>query len=278
MRIDKKIQRLKKATYLVKKDILDLSYKAHVGHIGSSISVADILTVLYFSSLKVNPKHSTNPNRDRFILSKGHAGLAFFCVLQRRGFFTREKLLTFCEEGGMFGSHPVYDLKLGIELSTGSLGHGLSVGAGLALGLKRKNKKSPRVFVLLSDAEMNEGSVWEAVMFSAHHKLDNLVAIIDDNNYQAFGKALEVIKMQPLDKRLQAFDWSVRVVNGHNISEIKKALDSVPFKKNVPSVIIAKTKTAKGISFLENRQEAHYLPMDKNQYQIALKDIEKLYL
>lgn len=277
MKLDKKeIIRLKRLAHLVKKDVLEMSYKAQVGHIGSAISIADILTVLYLSILKVNPKTPKNPNRDRFILSKGHAAAALYAVLYRKGYFTRRDLLSFCSEGGVFGSHPVYDLKLGIELSTGSLGHGLSVGAGLALGLKKNNRKrAPRVFVLLSDAELNEGSVWEAVMFSAHHKLDNLIAIIDDNNYQGLGKAENVIKMQPLRKKWESFDWKSRTIDGHNIEEISKALKEVPFVKNSPSIIIAKTKTAKGISFLEDKQEAHYFPLNEEQYKKALADIEK---
>lgn len=278
MRADKnKISKLKKAALLVKKDIIEISYKAQVGHIGSSISISDILTVLYLSILKVNPKKPTDPLRDRFILSKGHAAAALFCVLYRKGYFPREDLLTFCAEGGIFGSHPVYDLNKGIELSTGSLGHGLSVGTGLALGLRKQNSnKNPKVFVLLSDAEINEGSVWEAVMFASHHKLDNLVAIIDDNNYQAFGKAENVIKMQPIKKRWESFGWSSKVIDGHNIEEIHNAYKDVPFKKNKPSVIIAKTKTANGISFLENTQEAHYSSLDEKQYMRAIQDLEKL--
>lgn len=273
------IERLKKLAHLVKKDILEISYKANVGHVGSSISIADLLTVLYLSSLNVNPKKPDDPLRDRFILSKGHAAAALFCVLHRKGFFSREDLLTFCAEGGIFGSHPVYDLKKGIELSTGSLGHGLSVSAGIALGLKKlKTKKVPRVFVLLSDAEINEGSVWEGIMFSAHHKLDNLVVIIDDNNYQAFGKAEDVIKMQPINKKWESFGWSSRIIDGHNITEIFNTYHNLPFKKNKPSVIIAKTKTAKGISFLENKQEAHYFPLSEEQYTKALIDLEKLIL
>ena len=277
MRIDKKeITKLIRLALLVKKDILEISFKAKVGHIGSSISIADILTVLYLHTLKVNPKKPYDSKRDRFILSKGHAAAALYCVLHKKGFFGKDKLLTFCAEGGVFGSHPVHDIKLGIELSTGSLGHGLSVGAGLALGLKKNNGiKIPRVFVMLSDAEMNEGSVWEAVMFAAHHNLDNLIAIVDDNNYQAFGKAQDVIKMQPLDKRFSSFDWVSKVIDGHNIQEIINSFDSLPFRKNAPSVIIAKTKTAKGISFLENKQEAHYFPLSEEQYKKAVDDIER---
>lgn len=276
MKHNPKINKLKKASYEVKKDILEISFKAGVGHIGSSISIADLLTVLYLSCLKVTPKKSQDLRRDRFILSKGHAALSLYCILQKKGFFSRKDLLSFCEEGGVFGSHPVFDLKKGIELSTGSLGHGLSVGAGMALGLREKNKKNnPRVFVLISDAEINEGSIWEAAMFAGHHKLDNLVVILDDNNYQAFGKAKDVINMQPLNNKWKNFGWGTRTIDGHNISEIFNTYNSLPFKKNKPSVIIAKTRTAKGISFLENKQEAHYFPLTKEQLEKAMLDLEK---
>lgn len=272
-----KVSKLKKAAHEVKKDILKISYNANVGHIGSSLSIADLLTVLYLSNLNVNPKKSTNPSRDRFILSKGHAAAALFCVLQKKGFISVTDLATFCADGGKLGSHPVYDLEIGVELSTGSLGHGLSVGTGMALGLRNKNKKNnPRVFVLISDAEINEGSVWEAIMFAGHHKLDNLVVILDDNNYQAFGKAKDVINMQPLSEKWENFGWSTKIIDGHNIQEIFNTFNKLPFKKNKPSVIIAKTKTAKGISLFENKQEAHYMPLNKLQYEKAIQDLEKL--
>lgn len=273
------INALQNSARLIKKDIIEISYRANVGHVGSAISIADILTVLFLSVLNLNSKKPKDETRDRFILSKGHAAAALYCTLYRKGFISRKNLLSFCEEGGAFGVHPVYDVLQGIELSTGSLGHGLSVGAGLALGLKMSGRKPlPRVFVLLSDAEINEGSTWEAIMFAAHHKLDNLIAIIDDNNYQGLGKASAVLKMQPLKKRWESFDWKSKVIDGHNIRDLLSTLNHLPFEKNKPSVIIAKTKTAKGISFLEDKQEAHYFPLSETQYKIALKDLDNLKL
>lgn len=274
----KTINNLKRISRLTKKDIVDISYKAGVGHIGSALSIADILTVLYLSILNINPKKPFDKCRDRFILSKGQAAAALYSVLCRKGYFSRKDLLSYCIEGGIFGTHPVCDLKLGIELSTGSLGHGLSVGVGFALGLKKNSKvkkSSPKVFVLLSDAELNEGSTWEAIMFAGHHKLDNLVVIVDDNNFQAFGKASEVIDIQPVEKKLGLFGWEYKIIDGHNIEELLSTLAALPFAQNRPSIIIAKTKTAKGISFLENTQEAHYLPLDDKSYRKALKDIAK---
>lgn len=269
------IKQLEKHAIAIKKDILHISYKANVGHIGSAISIADILTVLYHAILHVNPKRPLNPYRDRFILSKGHAAAALYAALYRKGFLSRKKLFSFCQDGGTLGIHPEYKPNIGIEMSTGSLGHGLSVGIGLALGLKKSKRKTLHVYVLISDAELNEGSIWEAIMFAAHHKIDNLTVIIDDNNFQAFGKAEEVIDMQPLEDKWKAFGWETKIVNGHNVEQLYTVLNNLPFVKNKPSVIIAKTKVAKGISFFEDKQEAHYMPMGKKQYAIALANISK---
>lgn len=267
---------LAKYAHEIKKDILEISYHAHVGHIGSAFSIADILTVLYHEVLRISPKTPQDPKRDRFILSKGHAASALYATLASRGFFTKKAMRSFCRDGGQFGVHPVIDPTSGIEFSTGSLGHGLSVGAGLAMGLARNHFKSiPRVFVLLSDAELNEGSTWEAVMFASHHKLSNLVAIVDDNNYQAFGKASDVLNLQPLRMKWEAFGWTAKVCDGHSLSDLSNNLSTIPFRKGKPSILIAKTRTAKGISFLENKQEAHYLPLDDAKYKKALKDIER---
>lgn len=270
------IKRLKKITRLVKKDILDISYKAHVGHIGSALSIADILTVLYNTTLNINPKKPYHENRDRFILSKGHAAAALYPILYRKGYFSRKNLFSFCRDEAIFGTHPVFDLKLGIELSTGSLGHGLSVGAGLALGLRDKSrtkKSAPKVFVLISDAELNEGSTWEAIMFAAHHKLDNLIAIIDDNNFQAFGRTYDVINIQPIENKWSAFGWECKTADGHSTEELFNVLKSFPFKPGKPSVVIAKTKSGKGVLFFEDKQEAHYLPLNEKEYELALKGI-----
>ena len=251
---------------LIKKDILTISYRANVGHVGCAFSIADITTVLYQTILRINPDKPHDPERDRFILSKGHAATALYANLYRRGFISRKDLLSFCSEGGALGVHPVYDLKKGIELSTGSLGHGLPVAAGMALGLKK-----PRIFVLISDAELNEGSTWEGIMFAAHHKLDNLVVILDDNNFQAFGRASDVMDLQPVEEKWRAFGWGVRTVDGHDVEELENVFRQLPFEKNRPSVVVAKTTTGKGLSHIEDTQEAHYLPLTKKQYEHALK-------
>lgn len=267
---------LKKKLLAIKKNILQMSYEANVGHIGSAFSIAEILTVLYHGVLKIDKNKPLNPSRDRFILSKGHAASALYATLHSKGFFPKNKLLEYCKPNSIFGVHPEYNPRLGIEFSTGSLGHGLSVGIGLALSFKRFQKKIiPRIFVLISDAELNEGSVWEGIMFAGHHKLDNLVVILDDNNFQAFGRPTEVLNIHPIERKWESFGWTYKTVNGHNISQLYSVLQRVPFKKDSPSVLIAKTKTANGISFLEDRLEAHYQPLSKTMYKQALIDITK---
>ena len=253
-------KKLQQVAYAVRKDILDISYKAHVGHIGPALSIVDILTVLYFGVL--------TPKRDRFILSKGHAAAALFAILTRKGLIKKEALATFCREGGVFGDHPDYNPAIGIELTTGSLGHGLSVAAGMALGLPKS-----RIVVLVSDAELNEGSVWEAAMFAGHHGLDNLTAIIDNNGQQAFGKTRDVVDTRPLDAKWKSFGWDVRVVGGHNHKQLYTAL--VKPSKNKPVVIIANTIAGYGVSFMERKVDWHYWPLTENQYKKSLRQITK---
>ncbi|MBI5449200.1 transketolase [Candidatus Gottesmanbacteria bacterium] len=253
----------------IRKDVLDMCFHAHVGHIGPALSIVDILTVLYFDTLKVNPSNPTNPNRDRFILSKGHAAAALFAVLSKKGYFSSKLLMTFCMPSGAFGDHPDYNPKFGIELTTGSLGHGLSVGSGMAMGLP-----ASKIFVLLSDAELDEGSVWEAIMFAGHHHLSNLTIIIDDNGQQAFGKTCDVLDTRPLDKKLPTFGWQVSTVNGHD----HKALHSALTKSHPrhPHCIIAKTVCGYGVSFMEHKIEWHYFPMNGQQHTQALKEIQSI--
>lgn len=260
---------LEKKARQIRKDILDISYQAYVGHIGSALSIVDLLTVLYYRVLRLDPKKPLNSRRDRFILSKGHAAAALYAVLCQKGFFSRKKLFTFCQDGGFFGVHPDYHPELGIEFTTGSLGHGLSVAVGLALGLKGKS----RVFVLISDAELNEGSTWEAMMFAGHHQLDNLTVIVDDNGSQALGKTREILDLQPLASKWQAFGWQTKVVDGHDLQSLVAVFSKIPFQTSQPSVLIAKTVIGKGVSFMENNFEWHYWPMTKKLYQKALKEI-----
>jgi len=258
----------------IKQFILNVAYKSKDHHLGSFFSAIDLLTVLYFRNLKINPKKPKDINRDRFILSKGHAGLALYSVLAKRGFFSESELIkNYGKDGGKLGVHPDKDSLPGIEATTGSLGQGLSMGVGLALAGKI-DRLSYRTFVMLGDGECNEGSVWEAVMFSSQHKLDNLIAILDCNHLQGFGRTEEVINLESLADKWYAFGWQVEQIDGHNFKEIIRVFDEIPFKKNKPSVIIANTVKGKGISFLENKLESHYKVINEEELGIALKEIK----
>lgn len=250
----------------VRKKVLKMIFDSQMSHIGSSLSCVDILTVLYFAALK---------DKDKFILSKGHAASALYAVLAEKGFFPEEILKTYCQNEGKLLGHSTKDCVPGVEVSTGSLGHGLAMGAGMALA-KKYDGQNERVFVLMSDGECDEGSVWEAAMFSSHHKLDNLIGIIDYNKIQAMGKTNEVVNLEPLAEKWQAFGWQVKEIDGHNFSEIENVLSEVPFEKEKPSLIIAHTIKGKGISFMENKLEWHYKSPNKEQFDRALKELENL--
>lgn len=256
--------------YAIRKIILEESYRAHVGHIGSALSIADIIAALFSDLLIIpGPRH---PERDRFILSKGHAVLALYAALHLKGVLTRAQLGTYCGNGTLLGSHPEHTLE-GIEFSTGSLGHGLAIGAGVALSARMSGGRY-RSFVLVSDAECEEGSLWETVMFAAHHKLSNLVAIVDNNGQQAFGKTRDIINLDPLAQKWQAFGWDVREVDGHNVSELKNTLCGFSADSGRPHAVIADTVCGKGVSFMEGKVEWHYLPLSDEQYAVAMKEIE----
>lgn len=256
----------------VRKNVLKMIYRSKGAHIGSSLSCADILTVLYFKVLKIDPKNPIAKDRDRFILSKGHAAAALYAILSQRGFFSEEVLDTYCQDGTKLAGHSTKESVPGVEVSTGSLGHGLSMGNGIALSAKR-DKKNYRVFVLMSDGECQEGSVWEAALFAGRHKLDNLVGIVDYNKLQAFGRTNEVLNLEPFAKKWQDFGWEVKEIDGHNFSEIEKSLAILPFEKKKPSLVIAHTVKGKGISFLENKLISHYKHFTEEEYQKALKEL-----
>jgi len=242
-------------------------------HVGSVLSIADILAVLYNDILKVKPSQPDWEDRDRFILSKGHAGAGVYSVLAEKGFFSTEILKTHYQNGSLLSGHVSHKGIPGVELSTGSLGHGLSVGTGLALAAKM-DKKDYKTFVLLSDGECDEGSNWEAILFSAHHKLDNLVAIIDYNKIQSIASVKDTLDLEPFADKFIAFGWDVKTVDGHNLDELKNALSSIPFKKNKPSVIIANTIKGKGVSFMEHTVLWHYRSPLNQEFEMALKELE----
>lgn len=255
----------------IAKIVLEQSKRAHVGHIGSALSIADLIAVLYGNILHISTPD--NPDRDRFILSKGHAVLALYAAFFLKGWISEKQLNTYCENGSLLGVHPERELT-GIDFSTGSLGQGLSLGVGAALAAKLENS-SRRIFVLISDAECNEGSLWEAIMFAAHHKLSNLIAIIDLNGQQAIGYTKEVLNLSPMRDRWQAMGWNAKEINGHDREEIQQTINSLDNNFEKPHVIIAQTIFGKGVSYMENKIKWHYFPMSDPEYQQALQEITK---
>jgi len=230
---------------------------ANRGHVGSAFSLVEILRVLYDDVLKFDASRPRWPERDRCILSKGHGCLALYAVLADKGFFPESELLKFCQPDGFLGGHPEYGKVPGIEASTGSLGHGLSIGVGMALNA-RFEKSSHRVFVVISDGESNEGSVWEAALAANKHQLGNLVVLLDYNKQQSYGTTYEVLDLDPLADKWRAFGFNVREVDGHSVPDLKDALAQTPFDPQKPSLIICHTIKGKGVSFVENNLNWHH--------------------
>lgn len=241
-----------------------------MGHIGSALSIADIMAALYGGVLRIDTPQ--DPERDRFILSKGHAALALYAALYLKGFITGEELHSFKVDGSWLGTHPEHRMT-GIDFSTGSLGHGVTYAAGAALAARLQNS-SRRVFALLSDAECNEGSVWEAAMFAAHRRLANLVLIIDLNGQQAFGYTKDVLDLEPLEERWRVFGWHAVQANGHDVAHLQQVFNNLNFAEGKPHVILAKTTFGKGVSFMGNMIKWHYWPMDAVEYAQALREVE----
>lgn len=241
----------------IRQTILSMITTAHASHIGSSYSVVELLIFLYNKILKIDPKKPLDPNRDRFILSKGWAVSALYAILAKKGFLKKESLDTFCRNGTKLGGTSTRNGISGIEATTGSIGHGLPIGVGMALAGKMQ-KRNYRVFVLISDGECNEGSTWEAILQAGQYKLDNLVVVVDYNKWQAYGRVKDILDLEPFSGKWESFKWAAKVINGHDFNEISKAFSNIPFRKNKPSVIIANTIKGKGVSVLENKNEWHY--------------------
>lgn len=249
-----------------------MTHQANSSHVGSSLSMVELLAVLYGKVLRVQPAQPTWADRDRFILSKGHGCAVYYAVLAETGFFPLDWLGTFYRNGSRLAGHATHTHVPGIELSTGSLGHGLSVATGMALSAKRDGK-SYRVFCLLSDGECDEGSTWEPVLFAPQHKLDNLVAIVDYNKIQSLGTVKEVMDLAPFADKWRAFGWAVSEVDGHNLVDIEMALSQIPFESNKPSCLIAHTVKGKGVSFMENKLLWHYRTPQGEEYAAALAEL-----
>ena len=242
-------------------------------HIGSALSIADILAVLYTEILHLDPKNPKLEQRDRFVLSKGHAGAALYATLAETGFFPISKLATHYQDGSDLCGHVSHKGIPGVEVSTGSLGHGLSLATGMALAAKIDQKKH-RIFTLLSDGECDEGSTWEAVLFAAHHNLDNLIAIIDYNKIQSLDTVADTLALEPFADKWRSFGWQVQEVDGHNHHQLQSELSSVPLEPECPSVIICHTVKGKGVSFMENTVLWHYRIPKGDEYAAALKELE----
>ncbi|MDY6850575.1 MAG: transketolase [Thermodesulfobacteriota bacterium] len=266
------IEKLKEKAKLIRKDILAVAYRSKSGHIGSSFSIVEILVALYFGHFSPNPQDLLSEDRDRFILSKGHGCPALYAALLHKGLISEDVFCGFAMDGGALEQHPTRRLEWGIEVSTGSLGHGLSIGAGMALAAGH-DKKDYRVFVLMSDGESNEGSIWEAALFGAHQKLDNLVAVVDYNKMQALGKTKDVIGLEPLADKWRSFGWAVKEVDGHDIGQLIQAFEDVPFEQGRPSAVIAHTVKGRGVCFMEDDLLWHYRCPDEDEYKKALGEI-----
>ena len=267
------IKKLSAKALEIKKEIVELAVYAGEGHCASALSIADIMTALYFHRLNVNPKDPNWAQRDRFVLSKGHACQALYVALHHAGFIDREKLYSFLQTDSGLGGHPVRGGAAGVEASTGSLGHGFSVSIGMALAAKM-DKKKHHTFVLIGDGESNEGIVWEAALAAAHYKLDNLTAILDRNRYQCDGPSDKVMNLDPVDAKWKSFGWEVRQCNGHNIKELIELLGQVPFSKAKPSLILAQTVKGKGVPFMESNAAWHYKSPSKEQGAEAIATLE----
>jgi len=261
---------LDKKSVEIRKKIVQAVKLSRRGHIASAFSIVEILRTLYEDILHVKPKNPSWENRDRFILSKGHGCLALYAVLANRGFFKESELETFCSFDSLLGGHPEYGKIPGVEASTGSLGHGLSIAVGFALAQKIKHGNS-KTYVLISDGECNEGSTWEAVLSASKNKLDNLCVLIDCNKMQSYGFTKDISEIEPLRKKWESFNFDVKEVDGHNTGKLKKVIGKVFEKKKKPHAIICHTVKGKGISFMENNASWHH------KSKISDEEIEKLY-
>lgn len=256
----------------IRRDIVEMLTESGSGHPGGSLSCADIMTTLFFNELNINPENPKDENRDRFVLSKGHAAPVLYSVLARRGFFDTKELKTLRKLGSKLQGHPNMNDLPGIDMSTGSLGQGTSAAVGMALAGKIDNK-SYRVYAVLGDGELEEGQIWEASMCAAHYKLDNLTLFIDFNGLQIDGDITKVMNPSPIDKKFEAFGWNVMVIDGHNYDEILKSIEEAKNFKGKPTAVICKTVKGKGISFMENQAGWHGMAPSEEQCKLAVSEL-----
>jgi len=266
------IEELEQIARNVRLNIIEQIYSANSGHPGGALSCADILTVLYFNEMNIKEEQANWEDRDRFVLSKGHASAAYYAVLAEKGFISKEELKGFRNINSTLQGHPDMNKIPGVDMSTGSLGQGLSASNGMAI-MGKLNKKDYRVYCILGDGEIEEGQVWEAAMTSAHYKLDNLCVIVDNNNLQIDGKINEVMSPYPIDKKFESFGFNVINIDGHNIQMIIDALNTAKQTKEKPTAIIAKTIKGKGISYMENQAGWHGKAPNEEQYNQAIEEL-----
>ena len=257
----------------IRRNIVEMVYSASSGHPGGSLSVADIMTALYFTEVNVDVNNPKDENRDRVVLSKGHCSPALYSSLAEKGFIPQEDLKTFRKTDSYLQGHPDMKKIPGVDMTSGSLGQGLSVANGMALAGKMDNKEY-RVYAILGDGEIQEGQVWEAAMTSSHYKLDNLCVIVDNNNLQIDGSIDEVMSPYPIDKKFESFGFNVLVIDGHNFTEIMDAFKAARECKGKPTAIIAKTTKGKGVSFMENKAGWHGKAPNEEEYNIAMEDLK----
>ena len=269
----KEILQLEYTALKIRRNILRLIRAGEAGHVGGALSSVEILTALYFKLLNTDPDNPKWPQRDRFVLSAGHKCLVLYSTLAERGFFDKSVLDTYGALDSRIPGHPNMHKLPGVESNTGALGHGLSIAGGMALGL-RLEKSPARVYVLMGDGELAEGSSWEAAAAASMHKLDNLIVFIDRNKLQISGPTIEVMSYEPLDERWRAFGWSVRTINGHDLDSIIKNVMQTPFEKGKPSLIIADTIKSKGLSFAEGKLNYHYWKTNPEEMKQAELDLD----
>ena len=275
-KLDKgEITALEKIAIKNRKSVLRLMRAGRMGHIGGALSAIDIITALYFKIMQVDPQNPDWPQRDRFVLSAGHKCLALYAILAEKGFFSHTILDTYGALGSKLGGHPDMHKIPGVETNTGALGHGLSIAGGMAMGLKMDGLDA-KVYVVMGDGELAEGSNWEAAAAASHHKLDNLLAFVDRNHLQISGPTVDVMNYEPLKKRWQAFGWSVREIDGHDLKQIVANATDIPFEEGKPSVIIADTVKSKGVSFAENKVEFHYWKATDVDLETAERDLDEI--
>lgn len=267
-------QELQKTALDVRKSIVTEVHSAKSGHPGGSLSAADLITYLYFEEMNIDPKNPKKGDRDRFVLSKGHVAPALYAVLAERGYFPKEDLPTLRHTGSYLQGHPDMKHIPGVDMSSGSLGQGVSAAVGMALAAKMDGNDY-RVYTMTGDGEIQEGQIWEAAMFAGHRKLDNLVVIVDNNNLQIDGEISDVCSPYPIDEKFQAFGFHVINIDGNDFSQIRKAFSEAKQTKGQPTAIIAKTIKGKGVSFMENQAGWHGKAPNDEQYEIAMADLEK---